>query len=76
MALLHECELLRNRLRDCSVNFILDEEDKLMVDTSLSDAIDLLETSDSQIGLLLAEVISLSLLEMKSNFLKYVTSNS
>nr|XP_043616005.1 PX domain-containing protein EREX-like [Erigeron canadensis] len=56
VALLHECEHLCNRLRECSVNFILDEEDKLMADTSLSDAIDLLETSDSQISSLLAEV--------------------
>lgn len=56
VTLLRECEILCNRLRECSVNFILDEEDKLMVDTSLSDAIDLLETSDSQISRLLAEV--------------------
>ncbi|KAF8025380.1 hypothetical protein BT93_F2274 [Corymbia citriodora subsp. variegata] len=54
--LLHECEILRNRLQECSVNFLSEEEDKLIVDTSSpSDAIDLLITSDNRIGLLLAE---------------------
>ncbi|KDP37061.1 hypothetical protein JCGZ_06117 [Jatropha curcas] len=54
--LLHECEILRNRLQECSVNFLIEEEDKLIVDTSSpSDAIDLLTTSDNRIGLLLAE---------------------
>ncbi|XP_011007709.1 PREDICTED: uncharacterized protein LOC105113290 isoform X1 [Populus euphratica] len=54
--LLHECEILHNRLEECSVNFLIEEEDKLIVDTSSpSDAIDLLATSDNRIGLLLAE---------------------
>ncbi|KAK4837071.1 hypothetical protein QYF36_002594 [Acer negundo] len=54
--LLHECEILRNRLQECSVNFLSEEEDKLILDTSSpSDAIDLLTTSDNRIGLLLAE---------------------
>ncbi|KAM7254012.1 hypothetical protein ACFE04_031694 [Oxalis oulophora] len=54
--LLHECEILWNRLQECSVNFLVEEEDKLIVDTSSpSDAIDLLTTSDNRIGLLLAE---------------------
>ncbi|KAA8541936.1 hypothetical protein F0562_023088 [Nyssa sinensis] len=54
--LLHECEILRNRLEECSVNFLIEEEDKLIMDTtSPSDAIDLLTTSDNRIGLLLAE---------------------
>ncbi|KAL3736813.1 hypothetical protein ACJRO7_025702 [Eucalyptus globulus] len=54
--LLHECEILRNRLQECSVNFLSEEEDMLIVDTSSpSDAIDLLTTSDNRIGLLLAE---------------------
>ncbi|XAR50533.1 Plus-end-directed kinesin ATPase [Bertholletia excelsa] len=54
--LLHECEILRSRLEECSVNFLIEEEDKLIVDTSsTSDAIDLLTTSDNRIGLLLAE---------------------
>jgi hypothetical protein len=57
--LLHECEILHNRLEECSVNFLIEEEDKLIVDTSSpSDAIDLLTTSDNRIGLLLAEVTS------------------
>lgn len=55
--LLHECEILCSRLQECSINFLVEEEDKLIVDTSSpSDAIDLLTTSDNRIGLLLAEV--------------------
>ncbi|XP_022721201.1 PX domain-containing protein EREX-like isoform X2 [Durio zibethinus] len=54
--LLHECNLLRDRLQECSVNFLSEEEDKLIVDTSSpSDALDLLTTSDNRISLLLAE---------------------
>ncbi|OIW09064.1 hypothetical protein TanjilG_16291 [Lupinus angustifolius] len=53
--LLHECAILQKRLQECSVNFLVEEEDKLTVDTSASDAFDLLATSDNQIGLLLAE---------------------
>ncbi|KAJ7962835.1 Phox (PX) domain protein [Quillaja saponaria] len=54
--LLHECEILRNRLQECSVNFLVEEEDKLTVDSSSpSDALDLLATSDNRIGLLIAE---------------------
>jgi len=54
--LLHECAILQKRLRECSVNFLVEEEDKLNIDTSPSDALDLLATSDNRIGLLLAEV--------------------
>jgi hypothetical protein len=54
--LLHECTILQKRLQECSVNFLVEEEDKLNVDTSPSDALDLLATSDNRIGLLLAEV--------------------
>ncbi|KAI4387072.1 hypothetical protein MLD38_004933 [Melastoma candidum] len=54
--LLRECKILRDRLEECSVNFLVEEEDELIVDTSSpSDAIDLLTTSDNRIGLLLAE---------------------
>ncbi|CAJ1955042.1 unnamed protein product [Sphenostylis stenocarpa] len=53
--LLHECTILQKRLRECSVNFLVEEEDKLNIDTSPSDALDLLATSDNRIGLLLAE---------------------
>ncbi|GMI93911.1 hypothetical protein like AT3G15920 [Hibiscus trionum] len=54
--LLHECNLLRDRLQECSVNFLGEEEDKLNIDTSSpSDALDHLTTSDNRIGLLLAE---------------------
>ncbi|XP_010273566.1 PREDICTED: uncharacterized protein LOC104609060 isoform X2 [Nelumbo nucifera] len=56
MKLLHECGILRSRLQECSVNFLAEEEDKFTVDaSSLSDALDLLSTSDNRIGLLLAE---------------------
>ncbi|CAL0332346.1 unnamed protein product [Lupinus luteus] len=54
--LLHECAILHKRLQKCSVNFLVEEEGKLTVDTSASDAFDFLATSDNQIGLLLAEV--------------------
>ncbi|XP_077221858.1 phox (PX) domain-containing protein [Tasmannia lanceolata] len=54
--LLHECGILRHRLQECSVNFLAEEEDNFTVDSSsLSDALDLLTTSDNRIGLLLAE---------------------
>ncbi|KAE8696125.1 signal recognition particle 54 kDa protein 2-like [Hibiscus syriacus] len=54
--LLHECNLLWDRLQECSVNFLSEEEDRLNVNTSYpSDALDLLTTSDNRIGLLLAE---------------------
>ncbi|XP_021736687.1 PX domain-containing protein EREX-like isoform X2 [Chenopodium quinoa] len=53
--LLHECSILQKRLEESSVNFLVEEEDKLVLDTSPSDAIDLLTTSDNRIGLLLAE---------------------
>lgn len=54
--LLLECNLLRDRLQECGINFLSEEEDKLIVDTSSpSDALDLLMTSDNRIGLLLAE---------------------
>ncbi|MCD7449460.1 hypothetical protein HAX54_052422 [Datura stramonium] len=54
--LLHEYEILRSRLEESSVSFLIDEENKLVLDASnLSDAMDFLSTSDNQIGLLLAE---------------------
>ncbi|KAI3928729.1 hypothetical protein MKW98_024330 [Papaver atlanticum] len=53
--LLHECGVLRDRLQECSVNLFEEEKDRITVDTSLSDALDLLATSDNRIGLLLAE---------------------
>ncbi|KAJ8452823.1 hypothetical protein Cgig2_014586 [Carnegiea gigantea] len=54
--LLHECAILQKRLQDCSVNFSIEEGDKLLLDSpSPADAIDLLNTSNNRIGLLLAE---------------------
>jgi len=55
--LLRECAILQKRLQECSVNFSI-EGDKLLLDSpSPADAIDLLNTSNNRIGLLLAEVI-------------------
>lgn len=55
--LLHEYEILRNRLEESSVSFVIKEENKLVLDASSpSDPIDILSTSDNEIGLLLAEV--------------------
>ncbi|KAI3455298.1 hypothetical protein Pfo_011961 [Paulownia fortunei] len=54
--LLHECEILRSRLEECSVNFLVEQENKLKMDAwSPSDALELLATSENRIGLLLAE---------------------
>ncbi|KAG8379810.1 hypothetical protein BUALT_Bualt07G0128200 [Buddleja alternifolia] len=59
--LLHECEILRSRLDECSVNFLVEEENKLKLDApSPSDALDILATSENRIGLLLAETQLLS----------------
>lgn len=54
--LLHECEILRSRLEECSMNFQIGEENKLTVEASSPcEAVDMLSTSDNRIGLLLAE---------------------
>lgn len=55
---MQECSTLQRRLEESGVNFLVAEEDKLVLDTSPSDASDLLTTSDNRIGLLLAEVLS------------------
>lgn len=55
--LLHECEILRTRLEECSANFLVEQEHKLKME-SPPDALDILATSENRIGLLLAEVIS------------------
>lgn len=54
--LLHECEILRSRLEECSVNFLVEQEHKLKME-SPPDAVDILATSENRIGLLLAEVM-------------------
>lgn len=53
---LHEIAMLRQRLQECSLDVLAREEDK---DGSArtTDACDFISTSDSCIGLLLAEVI-------------------
>ncbi|XP_059638523.1 PX domain-containing protein EREL1-like isoform X2 [Cornus florida] len=58
--LLHECAVLHSRLQECN-NFLTENEDKLVMDSSsVSDALDLLTTSDNQIGVLLAEAQNLA----------------
>ncbi|XP_023642716.1 PX domain-containing protein EREX [Capsella rubella] len=59
--LLHEYDVLQNRLQECSVKFHIEEESKLIMDSSSpSEAIELLATSDNRIGLLIAETQLLS----------------
>lgn len=54
--LLHECEILHNRLQECNMNLLNEAEDKLVMDSSsVQDALDLLAISDNRIELLLAE---------------------
>ncbi|KAK6927552.1 Phox homology [Dillenia turbinata] len=55
--LLDDCEILRDKLRECSINFLAEDEDILIKDySSVSDAMHLLTLSDNRINLLLAEV--------------------
>ncbi|XP_010503583.1 PREDICTED: protein CROWDED NUCLEI 4-like [Camelina sativa] len=59
--LLHEYDVLQNRLQECNVQFHIEEESTLIMDSSSpSEAIELLATSDNRIGLLIAETQLLS----------------
>ncbi|KFK38944.1 hypothetical protein AALP_AA3G180300 [Arabis alpina] len=59
--LFHEFDVLLNRLQECNVKFHIEEDSKLIMDSSsTSEAIDLLATSDNRIGLLIAETQLLS----------------
>ncbi|CAH2053589.1 unnamed protein product [Thlaspi arvense] len=59
--LMHECDILQNRLQECNIKFHIEEESKLIMDSSsASEAFDLLTTSDNRIGLLIAETQLLS----------------
>lgn len=54
---MHEYDVLQNRLQECNVKFHMEDESKLVMESSsTSEAIDLLATSDNRIGLLIAEV--------------------
>lgn len=57
--LLHDCEILQYRLQDSSVDFFIEEGDKVILETASTahDAMDLLATSDNHISLILAEVL-------------------
>ncbi|CAK9170382.1 unnamed protein product [Ilex paraguariensis] len=59
--LLLECEILRNRLQECSSILFSENQDKFIINSSLSDALDLLTKSDNQISGLLAEMSSSSM---------------
>lgn len=64
--LLHDCEVLHHRLQDSTVDFFIEQENKLILETASTadDAIDLLATSDNHINLLLAEVLAFVSIEM------------
>uniref|UniRef100_A0A7N0ZSR9 PX domain-containing protein n=1 Tax=Kalanchoe fedtschenkoi TaxID=63787 RepID=A0A7N0ZSR9_KALFE len=54
--LLDECKALQKQLQECNNYFLSAEEDKLAVrSSSVSDALDLLTASDTEIGLLIGE---------------------
>jgi len=54
--LIYECGVLRHRLQECSVDVLSEEEGAIMLNSSsLTETLDTLTTSDSRIGLLLAE---------------------
>ncbi|KAJ9546648.1 hypothetical protein OSB04_019191 [Centaurea solstitialis] len=56
MELLHECEILQHRLRECSMNLLNETEDKLVIDSpSVQDALELVKISDDRIEALLAQ---------------------
>ncbi|KAL0719394.1 hypothetical protein Bca4012_068718 [Brassica carinata] len=59
--LMHEYDVLQNRLQECNVKFQIEDECELIMESSSpSEAIDLLATSDNRIGLLIAETQLLS----------------
>lgn len=67
--LLRECENFLHQLQECSVKFLSTEEDHFTVNlASLSDALELLTTSDNRIGLLIAEAQLLTQEDEGANF--------
>ncbi|XP_071702114.1 PX domain-containing protein EREL1-like [Rutidosis leptorrhynchoides] len=57
LKLLHECDVLQHRLRECSMNLVNEsEEDKLVIDSpSVQDALELVKISDGRIEALFAQ---------------------
>lgn len=56
MELLHECDVLQHRLRECSMKLLNETEDKLVIDSpSMQDALELVKVSDDRIEALLAQ---------------------
>lgn len=52
--LLQECRVLHNKLQECNINFLTENEDRFpKVSSSLSDTLDFLTTFDDQVSLLL-----------------------
>uniref|UniRef100_A0A2P2IWI9 Phox domain-containing family protein n=1 Tax=Rhizophora mucronata TaxID=61149 RepID=A0A2P2IWI9_RHIMU len=54
--LLHDCRVLHNRLQECSLNLSAEEDDDFVVNSSQDDVLNMLTTSEDQIGHLVAEV--------------------
>lgn len=56
MKLLHECDVLQDRLKECSMNLVNGSEDKLVIDSpSVQDALELVKISDDRMEALLAQ---------------------
>lgn len=55
--LLRYCWTLCNKIKECNLYLPSEEDDNFFMESSVADALDLLSTSDDQIGLLLAEVL-------------------
>lgn len=66
---MHECKIFHIRLQECNQAFPTeDKEGSFFNSSSLADALDLLTTSDEQIGLLIAEVPPLQSFPIITNF--------
>lgn len=53
----HQCDVLQNRLKECSATLLIKLEDKLAIDTSSpSNAVEIFTRFSEQIGFLVAEV--------------------
>ncbi|KAG8656852.1 hypothetical protein MANES_03G013500v8 [Manihot esculenta] len=57
--LLRYCWTLCNKIKECNLYLPSEEDDNFFMESSVADALDLLSTSDDQIGLLLAEAQAL-----------------
>ncbi|CAN1169286.1 PX domain-containing protein EREL1 [Linum perenne] len=53
--LLHDCRTLWSQLQECNLSLSSEDDDEFVLNSSLEDALDLLETFDDRISLILAE---------------------